>query len=39
VVALMETGRRRVKELFGVTLEPEVQALGPVSFPPDWGRG
>jgi UDP-N-acetylenolpyruvoylglucosamine reductase len=39
VVALMAEGRRRVKEQFGVELEPEVQALGPVSFPPDWGRG
>ncbi|MFZ0040057.1 MAG: UDP-N-acetylmuramate dehydrogenase [Solirubrobacteraceae bacterium] len=39
VVALMAEGRRRVKERFGVTLEPEVQALGPVEFPSDWGRG
>jgi UDP-N-acetylenolpyruvoylglucosamine reductase len=38
VVALMAEGRRRVKEQFGVELEPEVQALGPVSFPPEWGR-
>ncbi len=38
VVALMAEGRRRVKERFGVELEPEVQALGPVEFPPEWGR-
>jgi UDP-N-acetylenolpyruvoylglucosamine reductase len=38
VVALMAEGRRRVKERFGVELEPEVQALGPVSFPADWSR-
>jgi UDP-N-acetylenolpyruvoylglucosamine reductase len=36
VVALMAEGRRRVKERFGVALEPEVQTLGPVSFPADW---
>jgi UDP-N-acetylenolpyruvoylglucosamine reductase len=39
VIALMAEGRRRVKERFGVELEPEVQALGPVEFPSDWGRG
>ncbi|MBV9195144.1 MAG: UDP-N-acetylmuramate dehydrogenase [Solirubrobacterales bacterium] len=33
VVALMEEGRRRVKERFGIELEPEVQALGPVELP------
>jgi UDP-N-acetylmuramate dehydrogenase len=38
VIALMAEGRRRVKERFGVVLEPEVQALGPVSFPADWKR-
>jgi UDP-N-acetylmuramate dehydrogenase len=36
VIALMAEGRRRVKERFGVELEPEVQALGPVRFPSDW---
>ena len=36
VVAVMAEGRRRVKERFGVELEPEVQALGPVEFPADW---
>jgi UDP-N-acetylmuramate dehydrogenase len=38
VIALMIEGRRRVQELCGVTLEPEVQALGPVPFPADWER-
>ena len=38
VVALMAEGRRRVKERFGVELEPEVQALGPVALPADWRR-
>jgi UDP-N-acetylenolpyruvoylglucosamine reductase len=37
VIALMAEGRRRVKERFGVQLEPEVQPLGPVEFPADWG--
>jgi len=36
VIALMDEGRRRVRERFGVELEPEVQALGPVPFPKDW---
>lgn len=36
VVAVMAEGRRRVQERFGIELEPEVQALGPVAFPPDW---
>ena len=38
VVAVMAEGRRRVKERFGVELEPEVQALGPVALPSDWSR-
>ncbi len=38
VIAVMAEGRRRVKERFGVELEPEVQALGPVEFPADWKR-
>jgi UDP-N-acetylenolpyruvoylglucosamine reductase len=38
IVALMAEGRRRVQERFGVTLEAEVQALGPVAFPEDWRR-
>ena len=38
VVAVMVEGRNRVRERFGIELEPEVQALGPVVFPPDWRR-
>jgi UDP-N-acetylenolpyruvoylglucosamine reductase len=33
VLALMAEGRRRVKESFGVELEPEVQVLGDVEVP------
>jgi UDP-N-acetylenolpyruvoylglucosamine reductase len=33
VLAVMEEGRRRVLERFGVALEPEVQTLGVVCFP------
>ncbi|HEY7934367.1 MAG TPA: UDP-N-acetylmuramate dehydrogenase [Solirubrobacteraceae bacterium] len=33
VLALMAQGRSRVLERFGVALEPEVQTLGPVTFP------
>lgn len=33
VLALMAEGRRRVLERFGVELEPEVHALGPVPSP------
>jgi UDP-N-acetylenolpyruvoylglucosamine reductase len=36
VIALMAEGRRRVNDRFGVELEPEVQALGPVELPPEW---
>jgi UDP-N-acetylmuramate dehydrogenase len=36
IVALMAEGRRRVRERFGVELEPEVQALGPVELPEEW---
>ncbi len=39
VVALMAEGRRRVRERFGIELEPEVQALGPVELPRDWNHG
>jgi UDP-N-acetylenolpyruvoylglucosamine reductase len=38
VMALMAAGRERVKLAFDIELEPEVQALGPVEFPPDWRR-
>jgi UDP-N-acetylenolpyruvoylglucosamine reductase len=37
VVALMGEGRRRVRERFGVELEPEVQFLGEVDTTPLWG--
>jgi UDP-N-acetylenolpyruvoylglucosamine reductase len=33
VLALMAEGRRRVKEKFGVELEPEVQVLGDIEVP------
>jgi UDP-N-acetylmuramate dehydrogenase len=36
VIALMAEGRRRVRERFGVMLEAEVQALGPVKWPAGW---
>jgi UDP-N-acetylmuramate dehydrogenase len=39
VLALMAEGRRRVKEKFGVELEPEVQVLGEVEWPADWEWG
>ena len=38
VVAVMVEGHRRVKERFGVELEPEVQAVGPVPLPDEWRR-
>lgn len=36
VVALMAAGRERVSRRFGIELEPEVQALGPVELPEEW---
>jgi UDP-N-acetylenolpyruvoylglucosamine reductase len=33
VIAVMAEGRRRVRECFGVLLEPEVQTLGNIRFP------
>jgi UDP-N-acetylenolpyruvoylglucosamine reductase len=38
VVALMIAGRDRVRDRFGIELEPEVQALGPVPLPEEWTR-
>lgn len=38
VVAVMVEGRKRVGSQFGIELEPEIQALGPVEFPLDWQR-
>jgi UDP-N-acetylenolpyruvoylglucosamine reductase len=37
VIALMGEGRRRVRERFGVELQPEVQFLGEVDTTPLWG--
>ena len=37
VIALMGEGRRRVRDRFGVDLEPEVQFLGEVDTTPLWG--
>jgi UDP-N-acetylenolpyruvoylglucosamine reductase len=36
ILAVMGEARRRVHEAFGVTLEPEVQVLGEVSWPEQW---
>jgi UDP-N-acetylenolpyruvoylglucosamine reductase len=38
VLELMAQGVRRVRERFGVTLEPEVQLLGDVELPPELRR-
>ena len=38
VIALMGEGRRRVRERFGVELEPEVQFLGEVDTAPLWAK-
>jgi UDP-N-acetylenolpyruvoylglucosamine reductase len=39
VVAVMATGRERVEEEFGVSLEPEVQVLGEIEWPEGWDFG
>jgi UDP-N-acetylenolpyruvoylglucosamine reductase len=39
VIEVMAEGRRRVKQRFGIELEPEVQSLGPVPIPADWRHG
>jgi UDP-N-acetylmuramate dehydrogenase len=36
VLELMAEGRRRVRERFGVVLEPEVQLLGDAEWPAGW---
>src|SRR5205807_5058983 len=36
VVAVMAEGWRRVRDRFGIELEPEVQALWAVEFPQEW---
>jgi UDP-N-acetylenolpyruvoylglucosamine reductase len=38
VLALMAEGARRVRERFGVELEPEVQVLGRIEWPQGLGR-
>jgi UDP-N-acetylmuramate dehydrogenase len=38
VIALMAEGKRRVRERFGVVLEPEVQVLGEVDATALWGE-
>ncbi len=38
VVGLMQAGADRVHERFGIELEPEVQALGPVPLPDRWRK-
>ena len=39
ILALMAEGRRRVHDLTGVVLEPEVQILGEVEWPAGWDLG
>jgi UDP-N-acetylenolpyruvoylglucosamine reductase len=39
ILELMAEARQRVHEKFGVTLEPEVQVLGEVSWPERWRLG
>jgi len=39
VIELMAEGRRRVRDRFGIELEPEVQLLGSVALPSDWVAG
>lgn len=36
VIEVMAEARRRVRERFGIELEPEVQTFGEVEFPEDW---
>jgi UDP-N-acetylenolpyruvoylglucosamine reductase len=36
ILAVMAAARRKVRERFGVMLEPEVQILGEVSWPEEW---
>jgi UDP-N-acetylenolpyruvoylglucosamine reductase len=38
VVALIAEGRRKVSERFGIELEAEVQALGPVGLTDGWAK-
>ncbi len=36
VLAVMALARDRVRERFGIALQPEVQTLGPVGLPDEW---
>ena len=36
VIAVMAAAKRRVREEFGIELEPEVQVLGRIDWPEDW---
>lgn len=36
VIAVMAAAKRRIREDFGIELEPEVQVLGRIEWPPDW---
>jgi len=36
VIAVMAAAKRRVREAFGIELEPEVQVLGRIDWPEDW---
>jgi UDP-N-acetylenolpyruvoylglucosamine reductase len=36
VIAVMAAARRRIREEFGIELEPEVQVLGEIEWPEDW---
>ncbi len=36
VIAVMAAAKRRIREEFGVELEPEVQILGRIDWPEDW---
>lgn len=36
VIAVMAEAKRRIREEFGIELEPEVQVLGRIEWPDDW---
>lgn len=37
VIGVMAAAKRRIREEFGIELEPEVQVLGEIEWPADWG--
>ncbi|MGA7397410.1 MAG: UDP-N-acetylmuramate dehydrogenase [Solirubrobacterales bacterium] len=37
VIAVMAAAKRRIRQEFGIELEPEVQVLGNIDWPQDWG--